>query len=350
MLHTEVALLQVLPKPGDDPREDQVLRILLESGDVDHIHRAVLKAPEREVAGGAVIGDEPLAAERNVREPIADLPDGRDMVGPPALIVLLLQPAEHVAEPGIEVRERGYRVRPLEHRIGEPLVEYVLLDEIDQRIGLRVDVVLVQQHLRVLQHLAETPGEGGHVVEQCLVAAQRVERHTIRLVWREVLHVGERLGCHAAPLVEGAIGVADLARLIEEAEVRALHVEADRGDAALLRGKVREDGLQQPLDGARFRRETGDTGDVEVRSLRTDEKFGVEIDRRVGASGAIHPDRDAGARALCQIGVHPERGLDVRFVGEKDIAHRHRLQRFFRNVAEHRRRIQPDLRALGLLQ
>ena len=52
-----------------------------------------------------------------------------------------------------------HRVRPLQHRVDEPLVEDVLLDEVDQRVGLRVDVVLVEQHLGVLQHLAQPPRE-----------------------------------------------------------------------------------------------------------------------------------------------------------------------------------------------
>ena len=127
-------------------------------------------------------------------------------------------------------------VRPLEHRVGEPLVEDVLLDEVDQRVGLGVDVVLVEQHLGVLEHLAQPPRERRDVVEQRLVAAQRVERHAVRLVRREVLHVLERLAAARRSCSYSARSrVVDLARLVEEAEVGALHVEAHRGDAALLR-------------------------------------------------------------------------------------------------------------------
>ena len=37
---------------------------------------------------------------------------------------------------------------------------------------------------------------------------------------------------------------------------------------------------------------------------------------------------------------------DVGFVGEEDRAHRHRLQRLFGNVPQHRRGVEPDLGAL----
>ena len=119
----------------------------------------------------------------------------------------------------------------------------------------------------------------------------------VGLVRREVLHVLERLGRHAALLVQRAVGVVDLARLVEEAEVRALHVEADRRDRSLLLGKVREDRREQPLDRARLRREPRHAGDVQVRRLGSDEEIGVEVDRRIGAAGAVDADRDAGARS-----------------------------------------------------
>ena len=52
------------------------------------------------------------------------------------------------------------------------------------------------------------------------------------------------VGGHAALLVQRAVVVVELARLIEEAEVGALHVEAHRGDRALLLREVREDRLR----------------------------------------------------------------------------------------------------------
>ena len=241
-------------------------------------------------------------------------------------------------------------MRPLEHRIDELLVEDVLLDEVDQRVGLRVDVVLVEQHLGVLEHLAQSPCERRHVVEQRLVRAQRVQRHAVRLVRREVLDVGERIGGDAALLVERAVRFVDLAWLVEVAEVGALHVEAHRGDAPLLRREVREDRLQQPLHGARLRRQTGDAADVQVRRLGTDEEVGVEIDRRVGAAGAVDADRDPRARTGLQVAVHPQRDRDVRFVGEEDGAHRHRLQRLLGHVAQHGRGVEPDLGSTRLVQ
>lgn len=47
MVDAEVALFQVLAELGDDTRKDEILRVLLEPGDIDNVHRAVLKAPER---------------------------------------------------------------------------------------------------------------------------------------------------------------------------------------------------------------------------------------------------------------------------------------------------------------
>jgi hypothetical protein len=44
--------------------------------------------------------------------------------------------------------------------------------------------------------------------------------------------------------------VAQITRLVEEAQIRAFDVEADRRDAPLVGRKVREDRREQKLDGA----------------------------------------------------------------------------------------------------
>jgi hypothetical protein len=67
---------------------------------------------------------------------------------------LALDGDEQVAEPLLELGERRHAVRPAEQRVGELAVDHALLDEVDERVGLGVDVVLVEQHLGVLQHLA----------------------------------------------------------------------------------------------------------------------------------------------------------------------------------------------------
>ena len=50
MLDAEIPALQVLAELGYDASEDEVLRIFLEVGDVHYVHRAVAKAPERQIA------------------------------------------------------------------------------------------------------------------------------------------------------------------------------------------------------------------------------------------------------------------------------------------------------------
>ena len=78
-----------------------------------------------------------------VRQPSAFLPSSAD---------------EHVAEPVLEIGERANEIALVpEQRIAEVAVDDALANEVDQRIGLRVDVVLVEQHLGVLQHFAQVP-------------------------------------------------------------------------------------------------------------------------------------------------------------------------------------------------
>jgi len=51
------------------------------------------------------------------------------------------------------------------------------------------------------------------------------------------------------------IFVAQIAGLIEKAEIRPFHIEADGSDAAFVRREMREDRPEQEFDRARFRRE-----------------------------------------------------------------------------------------------
>src|SRR4030081_604542 len=46
VLDAQIPPLQVLAQLGDDPGEDEVLRIFLEVGDIHDVHRAILKAPK----------------------------------------------------------------------------------------------------------------------------------------------------------------------------------------------------------------------------------------------------------------------------------------------------------------
>src|SRR6476661_9926037 len=49
MLDAEIPAFEVLAQLGHDASEDEILGIFFEVGDVDYVHRAVLKAPEGKV-------------------------------------------------------------------------------------------------------------------------------------------------------------------------------------------------------------------------------------------------------------------------------------------------------------
>ena len=102
-----------------------------------------------------------------------------------------------------------------------------------------------------------------------------------------------------------------------------------------------------PLDRARLGREPRHARDVEVRGLRSDEKVGVEVDRRVDAAGAIHADRDRRARALARVRIHPQREAHVVVGREKDLAHWDGLKGLLGDLAQDRRRVETDLGPLG---
>ena len=246
VVDAEVALLEMFPKLGDDAREDQILRVLLEGRDVDHIHRAILessrtggrsrrrrRSPGRRSAsrcstgGSAPCGSSRRGASASPRRS-----------SPPARASTSRNHASRSAN------ERTEIAFVPEQRIAEVAVDDALANEVDQRIGLRVDVVLVEQHLGVLQHLAQSPRERRHVVQQRLVRAQRVERErrptcTARSTARSRTARGATP--HFSYSARSASSICT--GLIEEAEVRSLHVEAHRRDRSLLLREVREDRL-----------------------------------------------------------------------------------------------------------
>ena len=234
VLDAEIPALQVLAKLGHDPSEDEVLRIFLEVGDVHYIHRAIGKAPERKVAHTSGIGDEPRAARRDVRQPVADFPDRRHVMGAPALAVFFLHALEDIAEPALEIGEGLHPVLFAQHRVGEFLVDHVLGDEVDQRVGFGVYVILVEQDLGELQDLAQSPGERRDLVEQRLIVAERVEGETLRRIGREILDMLERFGLDPQLFVQCLVRFLDLARLVQIAEVRAFHIEGYRRNRSLL--------------------------------------------------------------------------------------------------------------------
>src|SRR3989454_5590455 len=48
----------------------------------------------------------------------------------------------------------------------EFLVHHAVGQEIDERVGLGIDVIAVEEHLRVVEHLAQPPHERLHVSHQ----------------------------------------------------------------------------------------------------------------------------------------------------------------------------------------
>ena len=350
VIHAELPPLELFTQPGHHPGEDEVLCVFLHVGDIDHVHRAIHKAPERQIRHGAVIGHESSAARGQIGQAVPDLAHGGGVVRAPGVAVGIFQLAQHLPEPRIEIGERLNAMYARKAGLLEILADHALPDEVDERVGLRVDVVFIQQHFGELQHLAQPPRERRHTVGERRVRAQRVQREAASRERREVAHVLKRCRRHTEHFVYLEIGRLELSRLIEEAEVRTLHIETDRRDGTAMRGKVREDGLQQPLDSAGFRSESRDTGNVQVRCFRPHQKVGVEEDRRTHAAGPIHADGDSRGRFAGDIPVHTQRHSDIGIVGEVHRAEWHGLQRFFGDMSQHRRGVQPYFSAIGVRQ
>ena len=247
------------------------------------------------------------------------------MVRAPALSVLPFHPLKDIAEPGVEVGKRLNSVLLAKNGIGELLVDDVFRYEIDKRIGLRIDVVLVEENLRELKNLAQAPGERRDVVEQCFVVPESVESEALCGVGRKILDALERLRLYPELLVERLVRLFHPSRLIEIAEVGALDVETHRRDRSLVFREMLEHRREQPLDGARLGRESRHTGNVEMRRLRSEEKIRVEINDGFRSTGAVDADWNPRVRSLSQVAVHAQRDLYVGLFGEKDLAHRHRL-------------------------
>ncbi len=180
----------------------------------------------------------------------------------------------------------------------EHAVEHALVDEIDQCICLRVDVVAIEKHFCIPENLAQSPCQWSDIAEECFVRAKRVELESLRGVWSEILNSLERLCGHTHLFVQLDIAILELARLIQKAEIGTLHVEADSSDRSFVLGEMREHRRKEPLDCACFRGEARHSGNIEVCCLGTEKKIRVEIDGRVGCSGVINTDRNSCVRAF----------------------------------------------------
>ena len=184
-------------------------------------------------------------------------------------------------------------------------------------------------------------------MHQRFVRTQRVERREVRLVGREIADAIEGPRGDAEAVVHREIVGVEVARLVQVAQVRALHVEAHRRHRSLAGREVSEERRQDELDRARFRGQPGHAGDVEVRGLRTHEKIGVEIDRRIHPTRAVQPDRDGCACLRPRVGVHAQRQRHVLIARQEHLAHGNRLERFLGDLAQHGRRVEPHLGPFG---
>ena len=175
--------------------------------------------------------------------------------------------------------------------------------------------------------------------------AQCVEVDPIPLERREVAHPLERARRDPEALVAAPVFVVQVAGLIEETEVRSLHVEAHGRHLALVLGEVLEDRAQQELHRARLGGEAGHPRQVQVRRFRTQQEVGVEIDRGLEPHRGVEADGDPGRLRAGEVRVHPQRLGHVRVGRDEDARQRYRLQRLLGHLPQHRRRPQPDFLA-----
>ena len=209
---------------------------------------------------------------------------------------------------------------------------------IDERVGFGVDVVAIEQHFGEVDDFLESPGQRLDVGDEIGVRPERVEIDAVGFVGRVELDARERFRRHLEPVVAVPVLVAQVARLVEEAEIGAFDVEAERRDFAFVRGKMREDRREQEFDRARLGRESRDARDVEMRGFGAEEKVRVEINRGVATRGRVEADGDGGRSRGIEEAVHPQRLRDIGVVRDVDPADRHGLQRLLRCLTQHRGR------------
>ncbi len=353
VVHPQIAALQVLPELGDHPRKDEVLRQRIDPRHVEHVCSAIPEFAPGKVVGRAVVGDETLGPGGNVAEPVADLSDGGDVVGAPNLPspADYLQEVEDRAEELLQIGEALHlEGRVPQQRVVEGPAHHPLGQKIDEGIGFRVHVVAVEHDLGVVQHLPQSPHQRLGVRREVLIAPQRVQVDAVGLERRVIVDVGERLGSEAEPLIEMAIFFGDRTGLIQEAEIRPLHVEAERRHRPLVGRKRLEHAREQELDRAGLGRKARHTADVEVRGLGPEQEVAVEIDRRLEAAGRVHANRNAGGPLAIGVGIHSERETDVGIGREMHRTQRYRLERLFRCLAERSGEKKADLGAFSRLE
>src|SRR5207247_5366983 len=103
-----------------------------------------------------------------------------------------LQSVENRPEQPLQVGEGDHAMRPAEPVV-ELLVHNAIGEEIDEGVGLRIDVVAVEQDLGVVEYLAQTPDERLHGAHQVRVRAQRVQVDAVGLEESVLVYTRERL-------------------------------------------------------------------------------------------------------------------------------------------------------------
>src|SRR2546422_4679308 len=151
-------------------------------------------------------------------------------MGPPGVAAaaaarLDFQTVKDRSEEAVQIGERLHPMRGAEPVI-EGLAEDSVSEKIDERVRLGVDVVTIEQHLGKIDDFLQAPGEWLDVADEIGMGAQWVEIHAVRLERGVELDTLERLGRHLEQLVAVPVCIGQIARLIEETEVRPFDVEA----------------------------------------------------------------------------------------------------------------------------
>src|SRR2546427_7394505 len=101
---------------------------------------------------------------------------GAPRVAPPGE----LEPVEDGPEQPLQIRERDDPVRPAE-AVLEFLVHHAVGQEIDERVGLGIDVIAVEEHLRVVEHLARSEEHTSELQSQsnlvCRLLLEKKKKH-----------------------------------------------------------------------------------------------------------------------------------------------------------------------------
>ena len=118
----------------------------------------------------AVVGHQPGTPRGDIHQPVPNLANGRHMVRAPLFAIRTLHGVDHVPKKNVQVGKRTHLILvAAQQGIAKWLVDHPRGHEVDQGVGFGIDIVLVQQDFGVLHHLAQSPGEGQHIVLQCRV-------------------------------------------------------------------------------------------------------------------------------------------------------------------------------------